>query len=161
MDHGYGDDVWHSGDEEEEEEEVEEAPSEPVDPHSYNPVPRDDSFARPLGCNHALKMRGLRGGMLVLDMFREQIYKPVKGRVFGEDFICETLNVLQSLGERQRIAGEKERGGERHPCPGYVEMRLHRGEHRFLKYDALRLQLRHRLKLRLVIAGSKVGLFFR
>ncbi len=158
MDHGYGDDLWHSGDEvEEEEEEVEEAPTDPVDPHAYNAVPYDDGFARPLGCNHALKMRGHRGGVLVLDMANDQIYKPVKGRVSGEDFVCETLNVLQSLGDRQRIAGEKERGGERHPCPGYIGLRLHTGEHRFLKYDALRLQLRHRLKLRLVIAGSKVS----
>lgn len=141
------------------EEEVEEAPSDPFDPHRYNPVSYDDGFTRPMGCNHALKVRGHRGGVLILDMWHDQIYKPVKGRVSGEDFICETLNVLQSLGERQRIAGEKERGGDCHPCPGYVDLRLHLGEHRFLKYDALR-QLRNRLKLRLVIAGSKVGFHF-
>jgi len=110
-------DVFQSSDEE-----VKEAPSDPVDPHKYNPVLYDDGFARPMSCHHALEMRGLRGG--------------------------------------QHIAVEKERGGERHPCPGYIGLRLHRGEHQFLKYDALRLQLRHRLNLRLVIAGSNASLSF-
>ncbi len=116
---------------------------------------------RPLGLGKALMLRGIRGGVVILDTFGEQLYKPVNGRLAGDDYVCETLNTLWSLGDRcGYIAEEHKRGGERHPCPGYSGLRCHTGEHLFTKRDVLRLYLRHRLRLRLVLAQSRVSFLF-
>lgn len=116
---------------------------------------------RPLGLGKALMLRGIRGGVVILDTFGEQLYKPVSGRLAGDDYVCETLNTLWSLGDRcGYIAEEHKRGGERHPCPGYSGLRCHTGEHLFTKRDVLRLYLRHRLRLRLVLAQSRVSFLF-
>jgi hypothetical protein len=125
----------------------------------YTPVPFHGDFSRPFGLKTALLIRGMRGGVIVLDTSGEQAYKPVKGRLSGEDYVCETCNLLWSLGDREAwLTGERKRT-QRHSCPGYPNLRAHTGEHVFRKYDLLRLYLRHRLKLRITLAASKVTQF--
>ena len=122
----------------------------------YTPVPFNGDFNRPFGCETALMIRGHRGGVIILDTTDEQAYKPVKGRLSGEDYVCETCNLLWSLGDRDSWLAAERKRAQRHSCPGYPTLREHTGEHRFTKYDLLRLYLRHRLKVRLVLAASKV-----
>ena len=171
----------HGEDEEEDEGEEEEEEGEEGDSSSFSSSSSDDpdsdavtspaynfvelsargSYALPFGLNreNALLLRGMRGGVIVLDMGGQQIYKPVGGRLAGEDFVCETLNVLWSLGDRAGpLADGKKKGGERHLCRGFTNLRAHVGAHKFVKRDVLRLYLRHRLKLRIVIGRSKVRL---
>ena len=123
-----------------------------TDPY-YNHV-HSPRFARPHGAERALLLRGLRGGYIVLDIYRWQIYKPNRGRHAGHDFVCATVNTLWSLGDR-RVYLENERA-EGHKCPGYTHLREHTGRHHFSKNAVLLLQLRHRLRLRVVLARSTV-----
>ena len=114
-------------------------------------------FARPYGVENALLLRGLRGGYIVLDTDRDQIYKPEKGRRIRHDFVCETVSALWSLGDRgPALKVQKDKG--RHKCHGYSHLRGHTCNHRFTKWDVLRLLLRHRLRLRVVLARSRVSL---
>jgi len=102
-------------------------------------------------------LRGHRGGVLILDPEEEQVYKPLAGRMGGDDFVCETLNAVWSLGDRGgSIAVERRKNGERHPCRGYPGLRAHSGNHKFTKRHLLLLLTRHRLKVRIVLAESKV-----
>ncbi len=124
----------------------------------YNAVRYNGGFARPFGLATALLIRGVRGGVIILDTSGSQVYKPVSGRLAGEDYVCETCNTLWSLGHRGGpVAVERRRGGARHPCPGYPGLRAHQGEHLFLKKHLVSLYLRHGLRLRIVLARSKVG----
>lgn len=125
----------------------------------YNPIAPFDEFTRPLGLVRGLLVRGLRGGVLVLDTVAGQIYKPVSGRLDGDDLVCETLNVLWSMGERQGFVAEEKSKTVRHSCPGYAGRRCHSGRHRFAKKDLLLLYLRHRLRLRVLLARSTVSHF--
>lgn len=126
----------------------------------YNPIAPFSEFSRPLGLVRGLLVRGLRGGVLVLDPVAGQIYKPLSGRLDGDDFVCETLNLLWSLGERQGFVADEKKKTVRHSCPGYAGRRCHSGRHRFEKKDLLLLYLRHRLRLRIVLARSTVSLFY-
>ena len=126
----------------------------------YTPVPFNGDFNRPFGLETALMIRGMRGGVIIVDTLGEQAYKPVKGRLSGEDYVCETCNLLWSLGDREPWLAFERKRTQRHSCPGYTTLRAHTGEHVFTKYDLLRLYLRHRLKLRITLAASKVSLHF-
>ena len=146
------DDDYYSVDNDDDNHSVVDSVTDPL----YTPVPFNGDFNRPFGCETALMIRGHRGGVIILDTTDEQAYKPVKGRLSGEDYVCETCNLLWSLGDRDSWLAAERKRTERHSCPGYPTLRGHTGEHRFTKYDLLRLYLRHRLKVRLVLAASKV-----
>lgn len=123
------------------------------DPY-YNPV-HTPRFARPQGVDYALLLRDLCGRSLVLDINRWQIYQPTLDSHVGHDFVCATLSTLWSLGDRRaHLDVEITNGSPK--CSGYVDLREHCGKHLFTKSAALLLQLRHRLRLRIVLARSTV-----
>ena len=129
----------------------------------FNYVPfNGDRLGLPFCLGSALLIRGHRGAITLLDTSREQAYKPVPGRRLadGEDYVCETCNLLWSLGDRNECLVSERRSARRHPCRGYPGLRGHTGDHRFTKYDVLRLYLGHRLRLRILLAGSTVSDFF-
>ena len=131
-----------------------------VSDRQYNPIGRFGDLNRPMGLEKGLIIRGLRGGVLILDTASGQVYKPVSGRLAGDDFVCETLNLLWSMGDRHGFVAAEKKKNVRHSCPGYAGLRCHSGLHIFLKKDLLRLYLRHRLRLRIVLARSTVILFY-
>ena len=129
----------------------------------FNYVPfNGDRLKLPFCLGSALLIRGHRGAVTLLDTLREQAYKPVPGRrpADSDDYVCETCNLLWSLGDRDECLVSERRRARRHPCCGYPGPRGHTGEHRFTKYDVLRLYLGHRLRLRILLAGSTVSDFF-
>lgn len=130
-----------------------------VSDRRYNPIAPFGEFSRPLGLERGLIIRGIRGGVLLLDTVGNQVYKPVSGRLAGDDFVCETLNLLWSMGDRHGFVAAEKQKNVRHSCTGYAGLRCHSGLHTFLKKDLLRLYLRHRLKLRVVLARSTVTVF--
>ena len=126
----------------------------------FNYVPfNGDRLGLPFCLGSALLIRGHRGAITLLDTSREQAYKPVPGRRLadGEDYVCETCNLLWSLGDRDEGLISERRRARRHPCCGSPGPRGHTGDHRFTKYDVLRLYLGHRLRLRILLAGSTVS----
>lgn len=167
-----GVDDYYSAEEEEEEEEegmvdgprvtveVDGFVSRNVANRLYNYVPfNGDRLKLPFCLGSALLIRGHRGAVTLLDTSREQAYKPVPGRcpADAEDYVCETCNLLWSLGDRDECLVSERRRARHHPCRGCPGLRGHTGEHLFTKYDVLRLYLSHRLKLRILLAGSTVS----
>lgn len=123
----------------------------------YNKIDFFGGLFRPVGLDHGLIIRGLRGGALILDPVGKQIYRPVAGRVVGpDDYVCATLNTLWALHDRHHLMEREEKSGIRRICVGYGRVRDHTGLHHFGKKDLLLLYLRHRLRLRVLLARSKV-----
>lgn len=130
------------------------------DPH-YNKIDFFGGLFRPVGIDRGLIIRGLRGGALILDPVAGQIYRPVAGRVVGpDDYVCATLNTLWALDDRHHLMSQEQKSGIRRICVGYGTLRAHTGIHHFGKKDLLLLYLRHRLRLRVLLARSKVIFLF-
>ena len=127
----------------------------------YNAIAPFSGLFRPLGLDCGLIIRGLRGGALILDPVEGQLYRPVGDRIEGHnDYVCTTMNVLWALGERHQFTGPNKENSIRHVCLGYSHLRNHNGLHHFGKKELLRLYLLHRLRLRILLARSKVIFLF-
>ncbi len=128
----------------------------------YNAIAPFSGPFRPLGLERGLIIRGLRGGALILDHVEGQVYRPVGGRIEGHnDYVCATMNVLWALGDRHQFMAPSRKNSIRHICMGYGPLRDHTGTHHFGKKDLLRLYLRHRLRLRILLARTKVICFLK
>lgn len=139
--------------------EVEGVVSRSVTNRLYNYVPFNGGLRRPFCLATALLVRGPRGGDIIVDTSREQAYRPVEGRPSGEDYVCATCDLLWSLGDREDWLAFERKETRHMPCPGYPHLRRHAGDHIFTKYDLLRMYLRHRLRVRILLAGSTVIMF--
>lgn len=69
-----------------------------------------------------------------LDPLKGQIYKPVIGRPLGDDFVCETLNLLRSMGDRQGFVADEKRNSVSHGCSGYIGLRCDPSKSTFCSY---------------------------